>query len=115
MKSDFMAHAKCVTMDPDLFFTTHEQQYSETRAQELCDGCPVIAQCLDYAITQQCIDGIFGATTPIQRYAMGMHGRQGNTKYTWELPPHGTETRRTWERRHGISACAQCGVADKVS
>lgn len=45
------------------------------RALETCDRCPVIHECLNYALTHGERDGIWGGTTAKQRYRMGMTAR----------------------------------------
>lgn len=42
----WMADAACGGMDPDLFFPGK----GERAPVEVCDGCPVRAECLDYAL-----------------------------------------------------------------
>lgn len=37
------------------------------QAAKLCIGCPVVNQCLQYAIDHREMDGIWGGTTPKQR------------------------------------------------
>jgi hypothetical protein len=39
-------------------------------ARDACDGCPVIAECLELALRLGISDGIFGGTTPEQRELM---------------------------------------------
>ncbi|WP_141566318.1 WhiB family transcriptional regulator, partial [Pseudonocardia sp. N23] len=67
------ADALCVQVDPDLFFpetdrgTAFDRQV--TAAKRVCAGCPVLAQCLDYAL-RALPDGIAGGTTPAERSSL---------------------------------------------
>lgn len=63
----------CAETDPDLFFPddeTYVVDSSRTRvrlAKALCNSCPVIAQCRNYAVMYFEPDGIWGGTTPSDR------------------------------------------------
>lgn len=56
----------------------------EAAAKEVCAGCPVRRQCLDWALTVREPYGVWGGTTPeeragIERVGMG-RGRGGRSK-----------------------------------
>jgi len=60
----------CLTADPDLFFPITpagpgEQQIA--RAKNICAGCKVQRQCLDFAMSRDQVYGIWGGTTPEDR------------------------------------------------
>lgn len=40
------------------------------RAKRVCDGCPVIVACLDWALTRPEKHGVFGGMTPAERKAL---------------------------------------------
>ncbi len=40
------------------------------RAAALCAGCPVLQQCRDWALRCEDLHGVYGGTTPEQRYAV---------------------------------------------
>jgi hypothetical protein len=69
--------ALCREVDPDLFFPPGDGplgQWQIARAKAVCAGCPVIAECLAFALTQL-PEGIVGGTTPAERVAL----RRGRT------------------------------------
>jgi WhiB family redox-sensing transcriptional regulator len=74
---DWRDRARCCEVDPDLFFplgdgSLGQRQIAEAKA--VCAGCPVIAECLAFALTQL-PEGIAGGTTAAERVAL----RRGRT------------------------------------
>ena len=62
--------AICRDTDPDLFFpigTTGQALVQIDRAKEVCDVCPVKADCLDYALETNQDSGIWGGLDEEQR------------------------------------------------
>lgn len=65
----------CAETDPELFFPDDEKENgmkdtSTARvrmARELCETCPVMAQCKNYAVMYFEMEGIWGGTTPKDR------------------------------------------------
>jgi WhiB family redox-sensing transcriptional regulator len=62
--------AACLRQDPDLFFpigngglTLH--QIDEAKA--VCGRCPVVRQCLDWAVRMEQVEGVWGGTTDTER------------------------------------------------
>ena len=47
-----------------IFFPARGESVEEART--ICDGCPVSAECLDFALEHHCI-GVWGGTTERQR------------------------------------------------
>lgn len=45
---DWRSRGLCVGEDPDMFFPSHGEP--GTKARQICDGCAVRDQCLDYAV-----------------------------------------------------------------
>ena len=66
---DWVDLALCAQTDPELFFNDGNQ-FAYATAIQICSGCPVVNECLDYAINQNITDGVWGGLTPTQRYAM---------------------------------------------
>lgn len=65
-----MASANCRTVDPDLFYpaeTGKWNKFTVKAAVQVCDRCPVIAECLKWAFEKEDAYGILGGTTPEQR------------------------------------------------
>jgi WhiB family redox-sensing transcriptional regulator len=65
---EWVDEAACTSTDPDLFFPT---QGGDTRSAQLakaiCAECPVLAQCLAYAVEDPSVVGIWGGTTLLDR------------------------------------------------
>jgi len=57
--------ANCMGVDPDLFFP--ERGASTREAKEVCRGCVVRADCLEYAITNSEKFGIWGGLSERER------------------------------------------------
>jgi len=60
----------CWDKDPELFFPykynlTYEDQIQEARA--VCQACPVRLRCLEWALERPDLEGIWAATTPMER------------------------------------------------
>lgn len=56
-----------------IFFPARGESVEDARA--ICDGCPVVTECLDFALEHHCI-GVWGGTTERQRRQLR---RQRNT------------------------------------
>lgn len=68
--SYFRDHAACRDTDPELFFPVGESgpALRQTRmAQAVCAGCPVAADCLEWALEHGVGDGVFGGMTADER------------------------------------------------
>jgi WhiB family redox-sensing transcriptional regulator len=63
-----MDDAVCATTDPELFFP--EKGKSAVDARRICERCPVIDDCLEFAIVNRYWDGIYGGTNGKERQAM---------------------------------------------
>lgn len=62
----------CTNTDPELWFPDETDTESSTRtrynvARKLCKVCPVRELCLDYALIQPEIDGMWGGLSPSER------------------------------------------------
>lgn len=55
----------CVKGNPENWFPS--SAHEERAATELCKGCPSKTPCLEYALADSTLDGIWGGTTPGQR------------------------------------------------
>jgi WhiB family redox-sensing transcriptional regulator len=67
-----MAHAPCRGADPDLFYSTRDEDSSHEvyrEARRVCASCPYRAACLDYAIETRETHGLWGGLSPKQRRA----------------------------------------------
>src|SRR5690606_26612296 len=59
--------AACLGVDPDLFFPPQGGATNGAEAKQICGGCPVQAECLDYAVTTAQKYGIWGGTNERER------------------------------------------------
>lgn len=66
---EWMALALCGQGDnPDLFFPSHINGVADARAaRKVCRKCPVRAECLEYALNDSRITGVWGGTTAAER------------------------------------------------
>ena len=58
-------HANCLGVDPDLFFP--ERGASTREAKEVCRGCEVRAECLEFALQNGEKFGIWGGLSERER------------------------------------------------
>ena len=64
-KGAWTDQAACRGTDTEIFFPANADE--EAEALSICATCPVRAQCLEYAVRNKEIYGIWGGTTPEQR------------------------------------------------
>ncbi|MDP9801346.1 WhiB family redox-sensing transcriptional regulator [Arcanobacterium wilhelmae] len=64
----WMEDALCAQTDPDIFYP--EKGGSTAPATSICRNCPVRAECLDYAVTNDIRHGIWGGTSDNDRKRM---------------------------------------------
>ena len=60
----------CLSADPDLFFpisSTGPAERQIARAKKICAGCSVRRECLEFALSNNQIYGIWGGTTADDR------------------------------------------------
>lgn len=64
--------ANCKDMDTEIFFlpwgarTTTKKKLEDT-AKAICISCPVVQQCLEFALATEETYGVWGGTTPEER------------------------------------------------
>lgn len=63
----WMGEGNCAGMATDVFFPSIGDKRAAAAAKEVCKTCPVVADCLDYALRLGIKQGIWGATTPGDR------------------------------------------------
>ena len=71
--SDFRDRAACRDVDPELFFPIGSGPLAEAqiaRAKAVCRACPVIAECLRWALDTGQTEGVWGGTDVAERRAM---------------------------------------------
>lgn len=63
----WVADGLCAQADPEAWFALGVVQ---AQAKRLCQGCPVIEECLEYALTANEPWGVWGGTTARERKGM---------------------------------------------
>lgn len=67
---EWRSQAACRDVDPELFFPVADSgplvEWQVQEAKAVCDGCPVRAECLAFAL-RALTDGIAGGLTPAER------------------------------------------------
>lgn len=74
MKYEWMSAALCREIGDEPFFS--DDAGLTKRAKKICNRCPVIAECLDYALQDMTLVGVFGGTHEKDRRYM----RRGKTR-----------------------------------
>jgi len=74
MDTDWTDIAQCVGTDQAIFFPTSKYYEDSPRwaelvsiAKSICRVCPVVKECLEYAMTTNQDEGIWGGLTPRER------------------------------------------------
>ena len=70
---DWRHHALCRTEDPELFFpigTTGPAAVQVERAKVVCRRCPVVSDCLTWAMDSGQDSGVWGGTSEDERRAL---------------------------------------------
>ena len=65
--------AACLSEDPDLFFpigSTGDAVPQIAAAKSICAACPVLAQCLDFALEARQDYGVWGGLTEDERRSL---------------------------------------------
>lgn len=77
------AHRACADRDVSFFFPS--DRGGVKRAIKVCDSCPVREQCLEFAICNQIVDGIWGGTTETTRVKLirERFGRRGDVEFNY--------------------------------
>jgi len=61
--------ASCRSVDPEVFFPLRPTDQA-TMAKAICHGCPVRAQCLEFALEARLDHGVWGGMTEIERRSL---------------------------------------------
>ncbi|MEU1595363.1 WhiB family transcriptional regulator [Streptomyces sp. NPDC005708] len=67
---EWLRHAACVGEDPELFFpvgSTGPYLVETAAAKRVCRRCPVMAECLDWALRTGQTAGVWGGTDEKER------------------------------------------------
>lgn len=80
---DWQADALCAQTDPELFFP----RGPAAQAKRICRACPVIAECLCYALSSPVVlSGVWGATTERERRGLRSLIASGLVTYAHAAP-----------------------------
>jgi WhiB family redox-sensing transcriptional regulator len=66
-------HAACLPLDPELFFpigTTGAAVPQIEQAKRICAQCPVMAECLEFALSSRQDYGVWGGLTEDERRSL---------------------------------------------
>ena len=99
---DWRDDASCRHTDPDLHFpVAHTQGWkTQTRqAKQVCAGCPVIEQCLKWALETEQSAGVWGGLSEQERKQM--------------LRMSKTQTERCWDRQEWIEEQLERGASQR--
>jgi WhiB family redox-sensing transcriptional regulator len=64
-RPSWMRRAACRGLGLDAFFADEKATQAEARA--VCDGCPVRTECLEFALADRTVTGIWAGTDDRQR------------------------------------------------
>jgi WhiB family redox-sensing transcriptional regulator len=67
---EWLDSAACADEDPDVFFpvgTTGPAMDDVEAAKEVCRRCPVIMECLRWAVATEQTTGVWGGTSEVER------------------------------------------------
>lgn len=105
--TDWRDQAACKAYDPSLWFPERGETKKAETAKSICAGCPVRAECLDYAARNAMDTGIWGGESSrgirAERRRLGLLGKRN-------LRPidHGTHNGWQAHRRRGEKPCPAC-------
>lgn len=103
--------AACAGMDTAMFFPGRGDTRGPQAAKAICEGCPVVGQCAEWAIPQSDLHGVFGGLTERQRRNLRTAAARQRREGATPPPAHGV----AGYRRHGCR-CQVCtdAAADAV-
>jgi WhiB family redox-sensing transcriptional regulator len=68
--------ASCSETDPEAFFPEKGRPDTAREAKRVCDGCPVVQECLDFAVKRDLRFGIWGGMTERERRSLHRAARR---------------------------------------
>ena len=66
---EWILQANCGETNHNLFFSKYKKE--QEQAKSICRSCKVKSDCLQFAIDNECNDGIFGGLTAKERSVYG--------------------------------------------
>lgn len=101
---EWMAEAACKGSGPEPFFPDSSDGIP-AEVLRLCSGCPVRDECLNYALADSELRGIWAGTTERQRRRMR---QRAGMKRLRQSPDHGSDAGYKQHERLGEDACRPC-------
>jgi WhiB family transcriptional regulator, redox-sensing transcriptional regulator len=95
---DWQLRGSCRELDPSIFFPAagSRRTSDEALAKEVCEACPVLRRCRQYALDAAEPYGIWGGMTPFERAMLTPH-----TQLTGQaLPAHDHHRQEMHHDRH---------------
>ena len=83
-----LSAGNCAGIDPQMFFPESGDGTASRAARAVCDGCPCLDPCLEWAIVNESY-GIWGGTTEVERRRIRKQ-RGINRNIDRPPPEHGT-------------------------
>ena len=119
--TDWADEARCLGVDPDLFFPERGETHAGLKAKAVCSACPVREPCLGYAMTYAEKHGVWGGLSERERRALRRRGwRAGDPMPAVNLNTGGgdEDARRTparvTSRLDAVVALRARGVPDLI-
>lgn len=116
---DWMEHAACNGLDPELFFPARGDIRTMNEAQKVCASCPVRLPCLEYALTVPVTNtgtyviGVWGGSS--ERERARIRKRRAKTSRRYPVT-HGTLRGYRHHLELGEKPCWWCqDIADRHS
>lgn len=103
--SDWRDDAGCLGADPELFFPTGSESAKVAKAKVICAGCAVRQQCLDVAIPDASLEGVWGGLSAIERRKLRARALSKGVRGSVAA-----QKRRAEERARQIIALREAGV-----
>jgi WhiB family redox-sensing transcriptional regulator len=77
---EWWLRAACTAAEPDLFFPIAPRGTDIAAAKRVCYACPVMNQCLEYAISTGQVHGIWGGATEDERRLVRIRQRKAESR-----------------------------------
>lgn len=104
--TNWMVDAACKGTPTNIFFPGTGQ--NATEAKSICGTCPVADECLEYALADPDLQGIFGGMSVKQRRKIRATAYRRGYRLQPKPIDHGTSAGYRAHQGRGESACADC-------
>lgn len=111
MDEEWFSHPgrNCRGVATSLFFTDTGNVTEASQAKAVCLGCPVLEQCMEYAVADPTITGIWGATTGKDRRQIRRERGSTSRMARYRKPAEcGTTSGYNRHRLNKEQACPSC-------